>query len=153
MLFPDVRNDDWYNEDFLDGASKKEVLGFDWATFAVDNLFENIEQITDESDYLEKVFSEELPKSLQDEYDMERHDGEDEHREVKTYADFIRMKILSWLENERNEIVVSLIENMDESVYKALREKVLKDNEKSENPKEYYDSRHFMYTNEKRFTK
>lgn len=153
MLFPDVRNDDWYNEDFLDGKSKKEVLGFDWATHAVDTLFENIEQITDESDYLEKVFSEELPKSLQDEYDMERHDGEDEHREVKTYADFIRMKILSWLENERNEIVVSLIENMDESVYKALREKVLKDNEKSENPKEYYDSRHFMYTNEKRFTK
>lgn len=153
MLFPDVRNDDWYNEDFLDGASKKEVLGFDWATFAVDNLFDNIEQITNESDYLEKVLSEKLPESLQNEYDMEGLDGEDEHREVKTYADFIRMKILSWLENERNEIVVSLIENMDESVYKALREKVVKDNEKSENPKEYYDSRHFMYTNEKRLSK
>lgn len=153
MLFPDVRNDDWYNEDFLDGESKKEVIGFDWATFAVDNLFDNIEQITDESDYLEKVLSEKLPESLQDEYDMEGLDGEDEHREVKTYADFIRMKILSWLENERNELVVSMIENMDESVYKALREKVLKDNEKSENPKEYYDSRHFMYTNEKRFSK
>ena len=151
MMLPDVRNDDHYNEDFLNGMDKRDLLGFDWATEAVDNLFNNEEMLTDDSDYLEKVLHEPLPESLKDEYDMTfcMPDRENEHRKVETYGDYIRMKILEWLEMERNELVTSMIDNMDDDEYNALRNKVLKDNEKKENPKEYYDSRKYMVTGKK----
>ena len=45
MIFPDGRNDNYYNEDFLDKPNKNFLDGFDWATeMAVDNfLWKNLE--------------------------------------------------------------------------------------------------------------
>lgn len=152
MMMPDCRNDDYYNSDFLDEADHDLVRGYDWATEAVDNLFDNIDSLTDGSDHIEKFLNEELPESMQDEYDMDFAFDEEhptEHREVKTYGDFLRMQMLSWLEIERNELIVSLIENMDEEIYNAIRNKVLKDNLESSDPKEYYDTRKHACTGKK----
>ena len=42
MMFPECRNDNYYNEDFLTKTDKEFVRGFDWATeMAVDNFFDN----------------------------------------------------------------------------------------------------------------
>lgn len=146
MMFPDCRNDEFYNADFLDKNDSECVSGYDWAAEAVDNLFDNLEVITDSSDYVANFMNTEVPDYMQEQYTMEFAFGnrEDEDRVVKTYADYLRFKILEWLEDERNEFITSMIDNMDEKMYEAIRNRVLKDNEKKENPKEYYDSRKFI---------
>ena len=152
MLFPDCRNDDYYNSDFLDRTNHEFVRGYDWATEAVDNLFDNLESLADGSDHIERFLDEKLPESMQDEYDMNFAFDEEhptEHREVKTYGDFLRMKMLEWLESERNELIVSMIDNMDDEIYSAVRNKILKDNISSDKPKEYYDTRKYACTGEK----
>lgn len=47
----------------------------------------------------------------------------DEERKVETYADLIRYKILEWIENERNELITSMIDAMDDEEYKKIKEK------------------------------
>ena len=59
------------------------------------------------------------------------------------------MKMLEWLESERNELIVSMIDNMDDEIYSAVRNKILKDNISSDKPKEYYDTRKYACTGEK----
>ena len=43
----------------------------------------------------------------------------------------------------------TLIVSNDDSIYKAIRNKILKDNAESENPKEYYDTRKYVWTGKK----
>lgn len=144
MIFPECRHDEYYNSDFLEERDYEFVRGFDWATEAVDTLFENSDDnLTDGSDYIEKFLNEKLPESMQDEYDMDFafQEQKTEHRDVKTYGDLLHMKILEWLEKERNELIVSMIENMNEDIYNAIRNKVLQENTQADQPKEYYDTR------------
>ena len=51
----------------------------------------------------------------------------------------------------RDELIVSMLENMDEDVYNAIRNKKLKENQKKpkKEQKEYYDTRKYMCTGEK----
>lgn len=151
MQLPDCRHDDYYNSDFLDEKDYEFVRGYDWATEAIDNLFNNLESLTDGSDHIEKFLDEKLPESMQDEYTMDFAFSEPkrEDRKVETYGDFLRMKMLEWLETERNEFITGMIDNMDETIYKAIRNKILKDNAESENPKEYYDTRKYVCTGKK----
>ena len=150
MLFPNCRDDEYYNQDFLNGQDSEFVRGFDWAVeMAVDNFFDNdMYELADNDSYLGHILNKKLPEDLREEYDMEfsfpcDSPKEDEHRVVETYADLIRYKLLEWIEMERDELITSMIDHMDEDVYKALRNKTLKDNEKQEKPKEYYDTRKF----------
>jgi len=149
--FPDCRNDDYYNEDFLVRKDSDFVQGFDWAAEAVDNLFNNLETMTDESDHLEKFLTEPIPEHMQEDYTMEFKfpEPKKEERKVKTYGDYIRYKILCWLESERNELITSAIDGMDENLYQAIRNKVLRDNQKKKNPKEYYNTRKYLCTGAK----
>lgn len=154
MIFPDGRNDNYYNEDFLDKPNKNFLDGFDWATeMAVDNFFDN--NFGDlgmcENAYLTEVLEKEVPDSLKQEYDMEFTfgDRETEKREIKTYADYLRMKLLEWIEMDRDELITSMIDGMDEDIYNAIRNKVLKENETKENKKDYYDSRKYIITGKK----
>ncbi len=156
MMFPDCRNDDFYNEDFLDGMDKGFLRGFDWAIeMVLDNIFNNLEMITDDSDYLEGVFEKKVPSSLQSEYEViPRFLGEKETRKINTYADYIRARMLDWAESERDELVTSMIDHEDEDLYHAIRNKVLKDNEKADKDKrkEYYDTRKEICTGKKVYT-
>lgn len=154
MLFPDCRNDDYYNQDFLDQNDHEFINGFDWCMqMAVDNFFDNIEDYL-ESDKLSSFLNKKVPENLKDKYEMEftlpvSEPRENETRTIKTFGDYLRFKLLEYIESERDELITSMIDHMDEKVYKARRNKVLKDNAKQDNPKEYYDSRKFMFTSEK----
>ena len=46
-----------------------------------------------------------------------------------------------WMEDARDLLITGMIDNMDDEEYRKIREDVLKRNEKSENPKEYCDTR------------
>jgi len=157
MMFPDCRTDDAYNQDFLNGTDKEFVRGFDWATeMAVDNFFDNHFDgtIPDEEDgELSIMLNKEVPDYLKEKYEVEYRfsDRDTETREIKTYADLLRSKILDWIEMERNELITSMLDNMDEDIYNAIRAKVLKENEQRPEKKEYYDSRKYMCTGKKEF--
>lgn len=160
MEFPDCRRDDYYNADFLDGKNTEFINGFDWCVeMAVDNFFDNeMFGLSDEESYIGKILSEELPENLQEEYVMEFSFSKltpriKEERKCKTYADLIRLKLLAWIEMERNELIVYMIDKLfidNEDLAIAIRNKVLKDNEKSDSPKEYYDTRKYKWTGEKK---
>ena len=122
---PDCREDEYYNQKYLKGEDREFVNGFDYcAEETVDCLFDNLDTMFDDDSYIMHVLNEEVPK--QEEYDMEWTFGhkETEHRVVKTYADLLRMKILEWVEMERNELITSMIDSMDEDEYKAIKERV-----------------------------
>ena len=127
---PDCRTDEYYNQKYLNQRDKAELFGFDYCTeCAVDNFFDNLDNYFDEETYLGHVLNEELPESMQEEYTMEfsffraeEHKSED--RTCKTYADLLRMRILEWIEMERDEVITSMIENMDDEEYEAIKAKV-----------------------------
>jgi hypothetical protein len=159
MEFPDCRNDNYYNANFLDKKGIDFVDGFDWCVeMVVDNFFDNdMFDLLDEETYIGKILSEELPESLQEEYVMEFNfpkfaPRQAEERKCKTYADLIRLKLLAWIEMDRNDLIVSMIDKLsieNEDLATAIRNKVLKDNEKTEYPKEYYDTRKYKWTGNK----
>ena len=49
---------------------------------------------------------------MQESYTFEFSHGESEPQErtVKTYADLLRLKLIDWIEGERNELIVSMID-------------------------------------------
>ena len=116
---PDCRTDECYNEKYLDSKNRHVIKGFDWCVEqVVDAYFANFEDTT-ESDYLSKVFKEELPEYLKQEYQMEdsfSYDNEIrvETRKVETYGDYLRMCLLGSCEMERNGLITSMIDSMDE---------------------------------------
>lgn len=115
---PDCRKDEYYNENKVKGSDKEFLRGFDWCTqMAVDNFFDNeMFGLAEEGEYLGHILCEKVPEDMQEEYYMESTfpDAEDEKRKVETYADLVRMKILEWIELERNELIVSMIEENSE---------------------------------------
>ena len=69
MMFPDCRNDDVYNQVFLDSKNKKIIRGYDFAAETIDNFFDNPEFL--DNDKIMRFFNKTLPEDMQDEYDME----------------------------------------------------------------------------------
>ena len=152
-FIPDCRNDDYYNEDFLTASDKAEVAGFDWCCeMAADNFFDNMDIFFDEDSHMRHMLDEELPEDMKEQYDVESSFGEHhvETREVKTYGDLLRSKMLDYIESVRDEMITSMIDNMPDEIFKAVRNKVLQDNAKSENPKQYYDTRKYAVTGVKK---
>ena len=120
---PDCRTDEYYNQKFLGKSDKDFIRGFDWCTEqAVDNFFGNkMFGLAYPDSYLGHILCEEVPEELREEYDMEDSflGRGDEHRKVETYADLIRMKLLQWIEMERDELITSMIDNMSDEEYAA----------------------------------
>ena len=133
------REDDTYNQAFLNEKDSEFLRGFDWAVeMAADNFFDNdMDGLADEKSYIGHILCEKLPKSLREKYTMEYTfgDREEEERTVKTYADLIRYRLLNWIEMTRDELITSMLDNMDEAEYTAIKKKVLKEIAESENPK------------------
>ena len=110
---PDCRTDEFYNEDKLNEQNKEEIRGFDWcAEMVVDNFFDNMDVPFSDESYIMHLLSEEVPESMQETYTFEFSHGENEPQErtVKTYADLLRLKLIDWIEGERNELIVSMID-------------------------------------------
>lgn len=113
MYIPDCRTDEHYNVDALNEHDKAEIAGYDWcAEEVVDNFFDNLDVYFDDDSVMMETLSKEVPASLQTEYEFEgSSDGQKETRVVKTYADLLRMSILDYIEMNRDEIIVSMIDN------------------------------------------
>ena len=125
---PNCRIDDNYNQKYLNAKDKEFIKGFDWAVEQVfDNFFNNLDML--DSDYLETILKQEVPEDMQEEYTMTFSftDGQDEKRQVKTYEDYLRFKILEWFESDRDEMITSMIDNMDEKEYNEIKERVDKE--------------------------
>lgn len=152
MILPNCREDAYYNEDFLNERDKEFVKGFDYATeMACDNFFDNhYDNIgSDEnSDYLDRTLTKIVPEYMQEEYEMQFASGnrENEVRTVETYADYIRFKILEWIERQRDELITSMIDDMDRKEYKENRHKAI-----SEHRNKYYDTRKCFTTGKKEY--
>ena len=116
MRMPDCRTDEAYNQSQLNDMDKRELAGYDWcAEEVVDNFFNNIDNYDalDEIGFIGQFLSQKVPEYLQEEYEMEWDFGnrENEKRKVETVADYIRYCLLEWIESERNEMIVSMLES------------------------------------------
>lgn len=123
---PDCRNDENYNEKYLNEKDAEFVKGYDWCAEEVaDNFFNNINVYFEDDSHLMHILNEEMPESMQYEEDVEYRFGqrEKETRKVKTYLDMLRSKLQDWIESERDELIVSMIDNMDDEEYKKNKRK------------------------------
>lgn len=151
MIFPNCREDAWYNWDFLNESDKEFIKGFDWTTEMVCDFFDNHynDISSDEnSDYLNRKLTKKVPEYMQEEYEIQFTFGygESETRTVETYADYICFKILEWIEQQRDELITSMIESMDKKEYKENRHKAI-----SEHQNKYYDTRKRFITDKKEY--
>ena len=126
---PDGRTDEYYNQKYLNEKDTEFLHGFDWCVeMAVDNFFDNdMFELQDEDLYLGHILCEKLPDAIREEYEMEHtfSDREDaDIRTVETYADLIRMKLLEWIEMERNELITSMLEGLTDEEYNEIKAKV-----------------------------
>ena len=122
---PDCRTDEYYNQKYLNEEDKAFVRGFDWcAEQAADNFFNNMYDLFGSDSYFGHFLAEKLPEDMQDEYDYELfYEDMTVHRKIETYADLFRAKLLEWIEDERDQLITSMIDNMEEEEYNAIREK------------------------------
>ena len=126
---PDCRNDENYNEKYLNNFNKEFVRGYDWCVeMSVDNFFDNLDIYFGDDSHIMHLLNEELPENMREEYEIERTFADEnarvEKRDVKTYVDLLRSKILDYIEMERDELITSMIDNMDEQEYSEIKAKV-----------------------------
>lgn len=128
MILPDCREDNDYNEKFLNENDKTRIAGYDWcAEEVVDNFFDIIEDLFDDDSHLMHMLNEKLPESMQGEEIIEHTFSKRiETRKIETYKDLLRSKLGEHIEDERNEIIVSMIDNMDKEKYESIKSKALK---------------------------
>lgn len=125
---PDCRKDRYYNQKYLNEKDKKFLAGFDWAVeMALDNFFDNnyLNGFNDD-EFITHELLQELPECEKGKYTIEFDflDRKEEEREVNTIIDEVRMEILNWAESERDMLITSMIDGMDEDEYNTIKEKV-----------------------------
>lgn len=117
MRVPNARTDANYNQKYLNEKDKEFLNGFDWCVkTAVDNFFNNLDVHFSEDSHIMHMLNEELPAKF-------LIVGEDEESEIKTYLDLIRARLLDWIEKKRDELIMSMIDNMSEEEYAEMRAK------------------------------
>ena len=124
---PDCRRDEYYNQKYLNEKDSEFIRGFDWCSEnAVDVFFDNMEEFFGIDSYLMHILNEEIPEQDHEEYVWINSFDEriQEKRTVKTYLDAIRAHLVDWVEMHRDELITSMIDNMKEEEYKAIKEKV-----------------------------
>lgn len=142
-MFPDCRNDDFYNVDFLNNDDKEFIKGMDYALEAVKNLIDN---------NLE-TYEAELNEVLEDGYEPEEDEifskRQDLYEVLEENKEIISNIIEHWHESERDMMITSMIDNMDDDEYKKNREEAINKHITDK----YYDSRKFACTGKKVFHK
>ncbi len=123
---PDCRHDKYYNEDFLNADDKEFLAGFDYCLDQITNLFRNnLEAYKDKIDEMTE--------------DKDKTGFADVFKLLTASADVLAAIAEHWAEKERNELITSIIDGMDDKDYANIREAALKKNPK----KNYYDTRDF----------
>lgn len=104
---PDCRTDPAYNEKFLNDKDKEFIRGYDYAVDCILNLFTNLEVFPDFEELL------------------------DDHKAIiKEGKTMIAQESVGqWAEMDRDELITSMINSMDEIEYWKIREEVEKNAE------------------------
>lgn len=106
--FRDCRTDEYYNEKYLNKTDSEFIAGFDWcAEHSVETFFDCI-----------STFFEDL--------DIEGEDINiarffENHHIVR---EKFKECLLEWIEEERDEMITSMIDNMPEGEYEEIKSKV-----------------------------
>jgi len=124
MLIPNGRTDEAYNQKYLDTLDKVELFGYDWCVEIVKSFFDNTDVYFDDDSYLMHLLNQRLPKCAVDEYDVYSVDGDVEHCTAETYLDLLKGALLNYLEADRNELITSMIDDMDEEEYEKIKKEV-----------------------------
>jgi len=99
---PDCRTDEYYNEKYLGKNDKAFVAGYDWAVSQIINLFNNLEVYPDLKELLD-----------------------DKKAVIKdNKVDIAIVAIEDWAEMQRDELITSMIDGMDEKEYQKIKELV-----------------------------
>jgi hypothetical protein len=137
-LFPDVRNDDTYNDHFLEDRDEQFLAGYDMAYDEIINLIAN------NLDTYEGELNELCPDGYEMDEDEAFSKREDLYQILEENREILCAVIKDWLEMSRNELVTSMIDDMDESVYETVKKDVLE--RQPELRDKLYDTRKFMVT-------
>lgn len=140
-FIPDTRNDSTYNEKFLNDGDDAFVQGFDFAIDTMINLFGN------NLDVYEEELTELCPEGHEKEWDEAFAKREDLYEIVEDNKEILCAIIKDWAEEERDSIITSCIDGMDEEEYEMIKENVLQ--QKPELKTELYDTRKFAVTGKK----
>lgn len=119
-LIPDCRTDENYNEKYLVKLDKEYIKGFDYvAQDAINCFFANFDD--NEDSYLTHMLNEPLPENLIHTFESP---VEDESFEVITYLDLLKEKLVEFIEDERDEMITSMIDHYTEEEYAKIRTEV-----------------------------
>lgn len=113
MRVPDCRTDENYNERYLRGNDAEFVRGYDFLT---DNVIESFFYNLDIYEDLDLIF--------------------DDNKAVmmKGKVDLVKNALLDYIENERDMLITSMIDEMPEEEYAKVREEEkAKDEKEAEN--------------------
>lgn len=125
---PDCREDEYYNEKYLNEADKEFIDGYDWAVeMAMDNFFDNnFLKGLDDDTYIGHTMTKELPDSMKDRYTVDYKYGDRGTVEVETetIADYIRAMLMDYVERCRDEMITSMIDGMDDKEHERIKAKV-----------------------------
>ena len=94
MKIPDCRTDEEYNESKLNADDRMFTKGYDWCTGVIDNFFDNLDVFYSEDDFIRHELNAQAP-GYKD----------------KTYLDLLKDNMLKWIELERNDSIISMLES------------------------------------------
>ena len=107
---PDCRTDADYNEKFLGHDDKEFVRGYDWCTeHAAKNAFDNL-------------------------YCWDHDDLDVRPSDIGKVLEAFKPFLLDWIEQERNNLIVSMIDSMDDEEYQKIKAETPLDSSELEAP-------------------
>ena len=102
MRVPNCRTDETYNEKYLNEKDERFIRGYDAAVETALNLLNNSDVYPDFDDLLDPN------KCI---VNLDKHE-------------IVKEALEDWLEGERNMFITSMIDNMDDTEYEAIKERV-----------------------------
>lgn len=114
---PDCRADENYNDKYLNDTDAEFIAGFDWCRImAVENYFDNMDIYQGE---LDNVYAENEEEEACLEFIKEHQD---------TLEEIAKLVLLHTIENyiemQRDELITSMIDNMNEEEYANIKVEV-----------------------------
>ena len=103
-----------YSYESLSEHNKEFIDGYDWCVeYAVDNFFDNLDESFGLDSHIVYMLNEELPEEMKESVEVEYKYGDrgKETRKIETYGDYLREKLLDWIDVERDETIVSMIDS------------------------------------------
>ncbi len=105
--FPDCRTDEYYNQKYLGEKDAEFLAGCDFALMMIDSLFNNLEIYYDDFEF--------------DDEDINLARFLDKHDKIR---ERLQEAVKDWYEMERNQLVASMIDGMDQDDYDTRKQEV-----------------------------